>query len=358
MTSDDSGASAPPAVPSVGDLFAEVDENRSSVRNPTEGDTVGDLRLTRRVGEGSMASVFQAERIATGEHLAVKVLRAELCHNLDIMRRFDKEVLVAKHVSHPNLVEITDVVHSEEFPPILIMELLEGEDLGTVVELQGPFPPQQAAGIAAQISGALQALHEKHIVHRDLKPENIFLVRSPDGDLPTVKLLDFGLVKFMYGGDAFFQTHPDITLGTPAFMAPEQFHTPSVNHLADIYGVGAVLYEMLTGRAPFEANSFAEGYQKVMHDEVVPPSKRLPPDQADAFPAGLDAIVLRCLARPPAERIQDAATLGQLFEQVQRGEAPALPGPSAGRSHRLWIGLGVALVMLLLAGVAYLLWSG
>jgi len=337
-------------------IFAAIDEENPPVLNPESGQVLAGIRLLAKLGEGAMATVFRAERVDTGEPLAVKILKAELCQNIDAMRRFDKEALVARAARHPNLIEITDVLHPEGFPPVLLMELLEGDELAQAVRRKGRFTAEEAIPIAIQLCGALGAMHGQNIVHRDLKPENVFLVGGADG-FPIVKLLDFGLVKFLYGGDAFIHTRADATIGTPAFMAPEQFDSSDVDSTADIYALGAILYEMLTGRPPFQAATRAEGYQKVMTEDPLPPSARVPDAEAAGITPALDALVLRCLARKREHRIQDCLELSELLTACLEGGDVTLPKVPSERGTLVPILVGVALGLALLGGLMYLVWT-
>lgn len=354
MTDEQASQGEPPAAQPG--IFATIDEENPPVLNPEVGQVLAGIKLVEKLGEGAMATVFRAEIADTGEPLAVKVLKAELCQNIDAMRRFDKEALVAQAVRHPNLIEITDVLHPEGFPPVLIMELLEGDDLHDGVERKGQLTAEEAIPIAIQLCGALGAMHSIGIVHRDLKPENVFLVGGADG-FPIVKLLDFGLVKFLYGGDAFLHTRPDATIGTPAFMAPEQFDSPEVDNTADIYALGAILYEMLTGRPPFRAATPAEGYKKVMTEDPLPPSERVGDPEAAGVTPALDALVLRCLARKPEHRIQDCQELSELLSACLEGGDVALPDMPTERSKLVPILIGVALGTAVLGGLLYLAWT-
>ena len=335
-----------------GGIFSEIDAQETPILNPSEGDILGGVRLVKKLGEGSMATVYRAELVDGGAPLAVKVLKAELCFNLDAMRRFDKEALVAKRVRHPSLVEISDVFHPEGYPPVLIMELLEGDDLSVAVANRGSLPVDQTIEIAIQLCGALEALHGQSIVHRDLKPENVFLVGGADG-YPIVKLLDFGLVKDLYGGDPFLHTQPGATIGTPAFMAPEQFSgSHKADSLVDIYALGAVMYEMLTGRPPFLADTYKERVQLVMSQDPQAPSAVAPPKDPP-IPAALDALVLRCLARSPQQRIQYAEEVRAVLEQLRDpGAQVTLPPMIRAKGSDLpWIIAGVVggVVALMLA---------
>jgi eukaryotic-like serine/threonine-protein kinase len=337
-------------------VFAAFDEENPPVLNPEVGQVLAGIKLVGKLGEGAMATVFRAEFVDTGEPLAVKVLRAELCQNIDAMRRFDKEALAAQSARHPNLIEISDVLHPEGFPPVLVMELLEGDDLHDAVVRKERFTAAEAIPIAIQLCAALGALHGNGIVHRDLKPENVFLVGGADG-FPIVKLLDFGLVKFLYGGDAFVHTQPDATIGTPAFMAPEQFDSPAVENTADIYAVGAILYEMLTGRPPVEASTPAEGYTKVMNEDRMPPSTRVADPEAAGITPGVDALVLRCLERKPEDRIQECKELADLLAICLEGGDLVLPDKSRASSKLVPVLLGVALGIAVLGGLMYAVWT-
>jgi len=354
MSDDQAPEGESPAAPPG--IFAAIDEENPPVLNPEVGQILAGIKLVDKLGEGAMATVFRAEVADTGEPLAVKVLRAELCQNIDAMRRFDKEALVVQAARHPNLVEITDVLHPEGFPPVLVMELLEGGDLHDGVKRKERFTAEEAIPVALQLCGALGAMHGIGIVHRDLKPENVFLVGGADG-FPIVKLLDFGLVKFLYGGDAFIHTRPDATIGTPAFMAPEQFDSPEVDNTADIYALGAILYEMLTGRPPFLAATPAEGYKKIMSEDPLPPSERVEDPAAAGITPALDAVVLRCLARRPEHRIQDCQELSDLLSACLEGGDVALPDVPSERSKLVPILIGAALVLVVLGGLMILAWT-
>lgn len=336
-----------------GGIFSQVDAEAPPVLNPEVGQVLGPLRLTAQLGEGAMAAVFRAQVVETRARVAVKVLKAELCQNLDAMRRFGKEALVAQRVRHPSLIEISDVLHIEGFPPVLVMELLEGEDLASLVARNGPMSPDHAVAVAVQLCGALEALHRESIVHRDLKPENVFLVGGADG-YPVAKLLDFGLVKFLYGGDPFLHTRPGATLGTPAFMAPEQFSNPDIDSLVDIYALGAVLYEMLTGRPPFDTADYTERVRLVSSRAPDPPSVHAPrgSDGASSVPPALDQVVMACLARKPTERIQDASELRELLEaSLEAGNKklslPKTPLPRSGFMPLVGIAVGATILGLL-----------
>lgn len=319
------------------------------------GEDLGAFRLTELVGRGSMASIFRAEHRFHGHQVAIKVLHPEFCAKGDAVRRFAREIQVVQRARHPGVLEITDLVSGEGHPPFLVMELLPGEDLAACMARRGPLPPAMAVSIMVQVSDALMAMHDRSVVHRDLKPANIFLVGGGDDDAPIVKVLDFGLAKFLYEEDPFLRTRTGCAIGTPEYMPPEQIRGDKVDHRIDLYAVAAILYEMIAGKPPFHGGNVFELVQKALSEPPPPPRSLLPPDQAALVPELLEKVILRCLAKLPEERLQSAEELKDFLEASLLPGAdkplPALPG--AHGFHWSWLGGGLALV--LLAGAAWFL---
>jgi len=287
-------------------------------RRPTEwnakpkvGDKLGSFRLLEVLGEGGAGAVYRAEHDFLKRPVAIKVLHPELSARPGMVARFFQEALAVNRARHPNIIDITDVVASETSPPYIVMELLKGEDLGDYIDRQAPIGVSKAIPILRQICDAMAVVHGLGIVHRDLKPENIFLVSKPGGDssdksrlAPTVKLLDFGIAKFLHSEDNRRQTWSGGVLGTPAYMPMEQLHGLPVDHRADIYALGVVTYEMLTGRLPFEIDSMEDLSNQRLTLEPPPPSTRPIHHPPEPISPAIDRVVLRALNDDPTRRFQ------------------------------------------------------
>jgi eukaryotic-like serine/threonine-protein kinase len=275
---------------------------------------LGGKYLVRRViGRGGVGVVVEATRAADEARVAVKMLppRALQSHSLARMR-FEREVLAAERARGRHLVHVHEV-DVFDGAPSMVMEHLEGKLLSTVLLERGPLPIGEALGYAFQLCEALAEVHAGGVVHRDLRPANVFLAVQPDGSV-LVKLLDFGMSKV----DAADQEKrgSSLVIGTPGSMSPEQLRSPhDVDGRADIWSLGAILYQMLTGRTPFLVESIVHFYATMLSDTPEPPSRlRL------GIPARLDAIVLRCLAKSPSARYENVAKLARALA----GLAPSL----------------------------------
>ncbi|MDD5308508.1 MAG: protein kinase [Deltaproteobacteria bacterium] len=273
----------------------------------------GRYRLLKKIAEGGMGSIYLGQHMAIGREVAVKLLRTEFVGSEVIVTRFYREAEAAARIKHDNIIDIFDLGVSPWGEPYLVMEYLEGESLAAVLDRIGPVDLDAACGIMAQILRALQAAHEAGIVHRDLKPENIFLVHGRDG-ARTVKLIDFGISKFSREGEKAKLTRTGSVLGTLEYMSPEQARgRADVSHLTDIYAAGVVFYQMLTGTFPFTGGNYSELFINTL---TMPP---LPPGEAYAgFPAEAEPIVMRALAKDPADRFESAA---QMLDALSRLEA-------------------------------------
>jgi serine/threonine-protein kinase len=270
------------------------------------GQRFGNYRATALIGEGGMGEVYLAEHPGIGRQVAIKVLRAELGHDEQVLARFINEARAANAIRHPNIIEILDSGVTENGISYLVMELLRGESLTARIKRRGRLPPQEAVALANQTASALGAAHAKGIVHRDLKPDNLFVV--PDESIPGhehIKVLDFGIAKLQANaaGGSSVKTRTGSLMGTPIYMSPEQcLGTKEIDWRSDIYSLGAILYEMLTGQPPFVSEGF--GALLNMHLNQAP----RPPCQLEAaISPGLDAAVLRMLAKKPEDRFQSMA---------------------------------------------------
>jgi eukaryotic-like serine/threonine-protein kinase len=212
----------------------------------------GRYRIVRPIGQGGMGVVYEAEHIALGRHVALKVL---FDHDKKAMKRFQQEGRAMAKLAHPHIVAIVDYIAQVGDPPILAMELLQGESLKTVLEREGALSIERCVRLATQILRGLAAAHDAGIVHRDVKPSNVFLVRDERGE-ESVKLLDFGVAK-LFDFDAVATTFGGV-IGTTSYYSPEQLRYEKglkIDGRADLHAVGIILYEMLAGRRPWKARA-------------------------------------------------------------------------------------------------------
>jgi len=261
------------------------------------GQTIGNYLVVQKLGEGGMGSVYLAEHPQIGKKVALKVLHAEFSANEDVTKRFFNEARAVNDIGHPNIVDIIDygVIQagaSRDKLVYFIMEYLTGGTLSDVLRKeQQPLPPERALGIAMQVADALAASHKQGIVHRDLKPDNIMLQqRGRDRDF--VKLLDFGIAKLTGDAQGSSRTRTGIVMGTPAYMSPEQCEgRGNVDLRTDVYALGIVLYEMLTGRVPF----IGEGYGEILVQHLT--QRPIPVSQFRMMSPHVEAVVMKALEK-------------------------------------------------------------
>lgn len=278
----------------------------------TAGTRLGPYELVSPIGAGGMGEVYRARDPRLGRDVAIKVLPAGVSRDPDRLRRFEQEARAASLLNHPNIVVLFDVGTAGELPYV-VGELLDGETLREKLRA-GPLPVRKAVEYTRQIAEGLAAAHAKGIVHRDLKPENVFVTR--DG---VVKLLDFGLAKLKPdlapAGDTTVAgaigTTPGLLLGTVGYMAPEQVRGDSLDHRADIFSLGAILYELLAGRRAFGGDAMPDTLSAILHTD--PPS--LTTIRSDV-PLSLDRVIHRCLEKDPADRYQSARDLAFSLEAL------------------------------------------
>ena len=286
------------------------------------GAVLGSYRITAELSTGGMGTVYRAQHEILGRPAAVKLLRPELAANVELVQRFFTEAKAASAIHHPGIIEVFDFGYTNDGRAYLIMEFLEGETLARRLHARGGrLAEHEAVQIARGIASALTAAHGKGIVHRDLKPENVFLV--PDPDMPSgerPKILDFGIAK-LASHLTEHRTQTGALIGTPLYMAPEQARAAqSVDHRADLYSLGCILYQMLVGQPPFVAAGAGEIIALHLFTPPEPPSTRVPVSPE------LDAIVMRLLDKEPRTRFQSAAevsdALGDAFGFSGRMSAP------------------------------------
>jgi len=260
----------------------------------------GKYRIVRVLGVGGMGAVYEGENTRIHRRVAIKVLHAEVAKKADIVQRFEREAQAAGRIGSEHIVEVLDLGNLPSGERYMVMEFLDGVSLTDRIKQQGHVPAEVLAPLLTQLLAGLGAAHEAGIVHRDLKPDNVFLVRRASGDF--VKLLDFGVSKFSALGDDFSMTKTGAVMGTPYYMSPEQARGQPIDPRSDLYSVGVVAYQALTGRVPFQAETFNELLFKIAL-ETPPALETVVPGMAPGFAA----IVRRAMEREPAARFQSAA---------------------------------------------------
>ncbi len=292
------------------------------------GEQFGNYRSISLLGEGGMGAVYLAEHPGIGRRVAVKVLHKNYTRDEHLLARFLNEARAANAIRHPNIIEILDSGMLADGTPFLVMELLEGESLGTRLRANGALAIATAVDFAYQTASALGAAHAKGIVHRDLKPDNLFCVPDPhDTHRERIKVLDFGIAKLQQGSVAdSVKTRTGTLMGTPIYMSPEQCRgTRAVDHRSDIYSLGVIFYEMLVGQPPFVSEGFGDLVN--MHLNVPPASAR---SKRPEIPLAVDALVLKMLAKNPEDRyaemteVQGALKASGGSQFTVRGSSPDL----------------------------------
>jgi serine/threonine protein kinase len=265
---------------------------------------LGAYRLIERLAVGGMGAVYRALHEKSGRSVAIKLLHQSLRNEVVSVSRFFHEARAVNTIRHPNVVEVYDLSGEGE-DVYMVLELLRGKDLRTLLgeQASGCLPADRVVAILEQVCGALQASHARKIVHRDLKPENIFLTNK-GGRADFVKLLDFGVAKLERPEGRL--TREGIALGTPEYMAPEQARGADVDARTDVYAVGCIAYEMLTGRTVFHGATPGETMIKQVREAPRPPRELNP-----TVPESLEQVVLRCLSKAPKTRPESAMALAQ-----------------------------------------------
>jgi len=288
---------------------------------------LGKYRVERVLGQGGMGLVVAARHVDLGELFAIKFLLPEALENPGAVERFLLEARASARLKGEHVAKVHDVGRLESGAPYMVMEHLDGNDLKAVVRSRGPLPAEEAATLMLQACEAIAEAHALGIIHRDLKPANLFLIRRPNGT-PCVKVLDFGLSKQAIP-DAVDLTKSGMSMGSPLYMPPEQVtRMKSADARSDVWALGVVLYELVTGKTPFTGESMMEVLSCVLQEEPVPPSR-----VRDGLPPELDAIVGRCLRKRPDDRFQSVEDLAMALEPLVGGHASSaslLPAPAPG----------------------------
>jgi eukaryotic-like serine/threonine-protein kinase len=323
-------------------------------------------RLEASIGSGGMAQVFRGQDTTLDRQVAIKILAPQFARDPSFVERFRREAQAAARLNHPNIVNVYDTGVDGD-TNYIVMEYVEGRTLAEYLARGGTLASRKAAEIAEKVAEALAAAHAQGVIHRDIKPANIMVTR--DG---RVKVMDFGIARLVAGPDTVEQTAA--VLGTAAYLSPEQAQGQTVDARSDLYSLGIVLYEMVTGKPPFTGDSAMAVAYKHVQETPLPPSSL----NADV-PPRLDAVVMRALAKNPANRYQSAGEFRDDLMRVIAGQeveaTPLLPAgagatqvisrppptammpptePDEGRKTWMWVLIG-ALILLILGGGAYLL---
>jgi len=303
------------------------------VKNPDalKTDLVGQIladryRVVRLIGEGGMGQVYEAQHVNINKRFALKLLRPEIVSNAEAVARFRQEAWASSSIGHENIIEIEDFATLPSGAVYLAMEFLDGKALSERMREEPALSFGESLDVMLQVSSGLAAAHDKGIVHRDMKPENIFLGQKYGR--PLVKILDFGIAKVSGAEGNRSLTRTGTIFGTPHYMSPEQALGKTLDHRADIYSVGVIMYELFTGKVPFEAESFMGILTKHITTQPMPPRQAAP--ERDIAPA-VEAIILRALAKEPDERYQTMAELGGELAAIAGELAPEVlqPRPSS-----------------------------
>jgi eukaryotic-like serine/threonine-protein kinase len=286
---------------------------------PQPGDIIaGKYEVVRTLGEGGMAVVFEALHLRLRQRLAIKVLRPDIPDFTEVLARFEREARATAQLRSIHTARIVDVETLPDGLPYIVMEYLEGLDLDAALHASGPMPVQQAVDIVLQVAEAMAEAHGLGIVHRDLKPANLFVCRSRTGDRPLVKVLDFGISKIEDEGSARI-TQAHAYFGTPCYAAPEQLRSAGdADARSDVWSLGVILFELLTGRTPF-IGAATSVIAQVLSDPIPWPLE-LRPD----LPREIARVALQALKRDPAERFQTMQAFASALEPFGHAERASM----------------------------------
>jgi tRNA A-37 threonylcarbamoyl transferase component Bud32 len=269
----------------------------------------GKYRVEKKIGEGGMGKIYLGRHVTLGKRFAIKTLHADFTRNQEALERFRREAITTAQLEHPHILGMSDMDQMDDGTAYIVMEFLDGNELRKVLNDVQVLTIQRAVHIFTQVCRALSAAHDKNIVHRDMKPENVFLIER-EGDPDFVKVLDFGISKIRQAGSKLTQT--GMVIGTPHYMSPEQARgDPNLDHRSDIYTIGAMLYEALTGALPVQAENSTGVLVKILTEEPPRPTAINP-----SIPPAVEGVILRAMAKDPNYRYGSCRELSQALQQA------------------------------------------
>jgi serine/threonine protein kinase len=295
----------------------------------SEGTVVrGKYRILSKVGEGGMGAVYKALHLRFNELRALKVISPALASDPNFVKRFEKEAVVTRKLQHPNAVRVDDMDEAEDGRPFIVMEYIEGQNLKKAIQEQGTLPVPRVLALIKQVASALSAAHDLGMIHRDIKPENIFLVHTPGGE--QAKVLDFGIARIREAGAGQAAgptlTETGVIIGSPPYMSPEQAMGMKGDQLdcrSDLYSLGVVMYQMLTGALPLKADTTMSMLLAHIQSPPVPIHEAQP---GLLIPDSIASLVMSLLEKKPESRPPGARAVIEVIEQAEREDGALLGG--------------------------------